>query len=322
MYDVIPDIHGQADKLTGLLTRLGYRERNGAWRHSDPTRSAVFLGDFIDRGPENAKVIRIVRAMMEASTAQAIMGNHELNAIQFHTPHDQTGEPLRPHSAKNMKQHGSFLAEHPVGSDAAVDAITWMKRLPLFLEFDGFRVVHACWNETKIDLLRALTTGAVMTDQQFVDAADKTTTLYDLVETTTKGPELPLPPGYFFTDKDGTRRKEIRLKWWQQCASGWSEVAISVPDPSELPDGQIPPETIAEAYPENAKPVFFGHYWLDGRPTMQAPNALCLDYSAGRDGPLVSYRVASGSEPLSLEQLGGHQGLSRCHKERRRKKER
>lgn len=55
MFDVIPDIHGQADKLKGALGNLGYQERNGAWRHSDPTRHVVFLGDFIDRGPENCQ---------------------------------------------------------------------------------------------------------------------------------------------------------------------------------------------------------------------------------------------------------------------------
>ena len=49
MWDIIPDIHGQADKLEGLLKLLGYREVKEVWRHSDSERSAIFLGDFIDR---------------------------------------------------------------------------------------------------------------------------------------------------------------------------------------------------------------------------------------------------------------------------------
>ena len=85
MYDIIPDIHGQAGKLRSRLTNLGYRETRGAWRHADPKRSAVFLGDFIDRGSDNADVIEIVRRMVDAGTARAIMGNHELNAIRYHT---------------------------------------------------------------------------------------------------------------------------------------------------------------------------------------------------------------------------------------------
>lgn len=70
MYDIIPDLHGQAAKLTAALTDLGYRDRNGAWRHSDPSRSCLFLGDFIDRGPHNGAVIDIVRRMVDAGTAR------------------------------------------------------------------------------------------------------------------------------------------------------------------------------------------------------------------------------------------------------------
>jgi len=36
--------------------------------------------------------------------------------------------------------------------------------------------------------------------------------------------------------------------------------------------------------------VFFGHYWLSEKPTLQARNALCLDYSAGTTDPLVTYQ--------------------------------
>ena len=63
MYDIIPDIHGQAGKLKSALTSLGYEQKNGAWRHTDPKRTCVFLGDFIDRGPDNEAVIDIVRCM-------------------------------------------------------------------------------------------------------------------------------------------------------------------------------------------------------------------------------------------------------------------
>ena len=66
LYDIVPDIHGQAEKLRGTLTRLGYRDRNGAWRHSNQNRQCVFLGDFIDRGPDNADVLNIVRRMIDA----------------------------------------------------------------------------------------------------------------------------------------------------------------------------------------------------------------------------------------------------------------
>ena len=106
--------------MRGTLTRLGYRDRNGAWRHRDHSRRCVFLGDFIDRGPNNADVLNIVRRMIDAGTAVAVMGNHELNAIHFHTEHPDTGSPLRLRSEKNVRQHESFLAEFPAGDPVVV----------------------------------------------------------------------------------------------------------------------------------------------------------------------------------------------------------
>ena len=50
-FDVIGDIHGHADALRRLLTRLDYREdASGVFRH--PLRTVIFVGDYIDRGPQ------------------------------------------------------------------------------------------------------------------------------------------------------------------------------------------------------------------------------------------------------------------------------
>jgi hypothetical protein len=304
LYDVIPDIHGQAQKLIGALGELGYRERNGAWRHSDPSRHAVFLGDFIDRGPENGKVIRIVRSMVDAGTASAVMGNHELNAIHFHTA--STNGPLRDHTEKNVEQHASFLREFPLKSTEAEDAINWMVSLPLYLEFGGYRAVHACWSETDMHALKRVTKDGALTKEQFIRAADESDPLLDLVEIALKGPELALPDGLFFVDKGGHQRSSIRRKWWDSRVSTWREVAMSVPNPELLPDEKLPDHVVASSYPSDAPPVFFGHYWMEGAPQLQAINALCLDYSAGRDGPLVSYGAEPGNKDLSLDNLRIH----------------
>ncbi|MFN8751157.1 MAG: metallophosphoesterase, partial [Betaproteobacteria bacterium] len=53
-YDVIGDIHGQAGKLEALLRKLGYVPRACGWVPPHG-RQAVFLGDLIDRGPEQVK---------------------------------------------------------------------------------------------------------------------------------------------------------------------------------------------------------------------------------------------------------------------------
>src|SRR5205807_1986313 len=67
MYDLIGDIHGHADELVQLLDVLGYEKGGGVYHH--PDRRLIFLGDFIDRGPQIRRVLEIVRPMVEAGHA-------------------------------------------------------------------------------------------------------------------------------------------------------------------------------------------------------------------------------------------------------------
>lgn len=304
--DIIPDIHGQIAKLRAALDALGWRRGPAGWVHSDPERSIVFLGDFIDRGPENRAVIHLVRDLIDSGKARAIMGNHELNALHFHTAHPMTGQPLRTHSDKNLRQHGSFLAEFPVGARETREALSWMRSLPLFLEEKGFRAVHACWTQRSIDRLRAFTASGVLSEDQLIRTADPSDELFHLAEEITKGPEHRLPEGFSFSDKDGTRRDHIRLKWWNAGARIWPDIAISVPVLDDLPVAPLPETLMAQTYPTQERPVFFGHYWLSGIPVLQGPNALCLDYSAGKDGPLVTYELHLGETLLSADRVGVH----------------
>ncbi len=146
-----------------------------------------------------------------------------------------------------------------------------------------------------IKQLQTLTRNGVLSEDQFVDAAAENENLFSLAETITKGPEIALPGGYAFTDKDGNVRRDVRVKWWNDAAESWRNIAMSVPHPDQLPKSKLPGEILGTTYPSNAKPVFFGHYWLTGRPVLQSNNALCLDYSAGKDGPLVAYRFCKGA---------------------------
>ena len=104
MYDLIGDIHGHADELVQLLEALGYQKVQGTYRHSE--RKVIFVGDFIDRGPKIRQVLEIVRPMIEGGHALAVMGNHELNALAYHTEDPESpGKYLRRRSDKNVGQH-------------------------------------------------------------------------------------------------------------------------------------------------------------------------------------------------------------------------
>ncbi len=303
--DIIPDIHGQHDALLAALTGLGWRRSASGWTHPEPDRRLLFLGDLIDRGPENAAVIRTVRSLIDEDRADLILGNHEFNAMQFHTPHPETGRPLRRNDEKNTRQHRAFLAEFPPGAEHTKEVIGWLRTIPLLIERDGFRAVHAAWAEPTVAALRGHLPDLRLDEAALVRSADEGDPLYALVEEVTKGPETALPGGVTFFDKDGTERDKVRLRWWRGDASTWREVAMSVPDPGAIPDTGLPDHVRSHTYPEGARPVLFGHYWLTGAPRLQAPNALCLDYSAGAGGPLMSYEMEGGA-PLSLDRLRAH----------------
>lgn len=81
-FDVIGDVHGCLAELTGLLGRLGYRvglDDAGhpvTARHPEG-RTAVFVGDLVDRGPDTPGVLRLVMGMVADGDAMCVAGNHD-----------------------------------------------------------------------------------------------------------------------------------------------------------------------------------------------------------------------------------------------------
>jgi polynucleotide kinase-phosphatase len=85
-FDVVGDVHGCRSELETLLGTLGYEiERDAAGRPVNarhPQRTAVFLGDLVDRGPDTPGVLRLVMGMVEAGNALAVCGNHEQKLVR------------------------------------------------------------------------------------------------------------------------------------------------------------------------------------------------------------------------------------------------
>lgn len=289
-YDVIGDIHGQAGKLVALLRKLGYVQTAQCWR-PPAGRQAIFIGDLIDRGPEQVEVLRIVRSMVDAGNAQVIMGNHEFNAIGYATPRrDRPGEFLRPRSAKNQGQHAEFLKQVVQDSELHRDLINWFKTLPPTLDLKHIRLVHAWWHQPYVDQIVARVPDGTSMDDGFLHAAfTKGLPEWEAMEGLTKGLEIRLPGGYSFLDHSGAERCEVRTKWWHERPRSYRDVAIVGDDQQHrVPDHPLPAEYSAK--PVNGAPVLIGHYWLSGRPELQSPKVVCVDYSAAHKGPLVAYR--------------------------------
>lgn len=290
-YDIIGDVHGQATKLRALLSRLGYSQARGLWKH--PERSAIFVGDLIDRGPEQLETLQIVRRMVDEGHARCIMGNHELNAIGYATQKPgKGGDWLRSRNgsagARHAAQHGRFLAEVGLDSTIHQEWIGWFKGLPLWIDEPGFRVVHACWHGEAITYLQNdLGPDITAPHKLLVNGMTPGTIDFWALEQILKGPELELPHGVAFVDKDGVERRHGRLAWWNTNAQTYEDALLPYPGVT------IPPTPLdfRDVYSEGSKPTFVGHYWRDWRDLrILSDHVACVDFSAGGDGPLVAYR--------------------------------
>jgi protein phosphatase len=86
-FDIVGDVHGCRSELESLLTELGYlltyddsgRPVGGV--HPEG-RTAVFVGDLVDRGPDTPGVLRLVMGMVAAGTALCVSGNHEAKLVR------------------------------------------------------------------------------------------------------------------------------------------------------------------------------------------------------------------------------------------------
>jgi len=298
-YDIIGDIHGQYDKLAGLLHKLGYASRGDGYRHPDG-RKVVFLGDYIDRGPKVHKVLVTIRAMVEDGDALAIMGNHEFNMVCYHIPDGSGGWLYKRDQPRDVGMRLT-LAQFAEMPGEWADWLEWMKKLPLFLDLGDLRAVHACWDAKGIERLA----GKTMADDSFLrSCVDRKSPEYRAVENVLNGPEMVMPEGYIYHDKAGNVHAKVRVRWWNlpdRARIG----ELVLPSPVDAP-GDAPPHELKRVpnYPSSGPPVFFGHYWLesDAKQAPLASNLACLDFSAANEGPLVAYRW-NGERELEAKQF-------------------
>jgi hypothetical protein len=229
-----------------------------------------------------------VRDMVDGGDALAITGNHEFNAVLYATP-DGNGGHLKPHTERNTRSHRATLDQFSAKPAEWAEWLEWMRGLPMFLDLGALRAVHACWDARRIARLM----GASLRDDDFLRAsAVKKSPEHRAVENILKGPELAMPEGAQFHDKEGVARRTVRVRWWDIPESA-NICSLAMPEPFETPGAAAAHELERlPNYGPEEPPVFFGHYWMPPE-REKAPlraNLACLDYSGGLTGPLVAYR--------------------------------
>ncbi|GAB2454688.1 polynucleotide kinase-phosphatase [Streptosporangium sandarakinum] len=134
-FDIIGDVHGCRAELEALLRALGWEiHPDGAGATHPEGRTAVFLGDLVDRGPDTPGVLRLVMGMVAAGTALCVSGNHEQKLSRA-----LAGRKVR--VAHGLAESLEQLAAEPEEFRAA--ALTFMNGLISHYRLDGGRLVVA-----------------------------------------------------------------------------------------------------------------------------------------------------------------------------------
>lgn len=294
--DVVGDVHGERAALEALLEKLGYDERGG----HPAGRRFVFVGDFCDRGPDSPGTLRLVRRLVESGRARAIAGNHELNLLRRERKHGN-------HWFFGVSEDPEFGDCASVREDEQVSILEYFRSLPLALEREDLRIVHAAWVDAAIDRCRGVELsidaayhdfnlalrsgpefhalearhddevrrlGASLKDEKIAPAAraigsyDEFCQMGNPVRVITSGVERATERPFFAA---GKWRFVERVPWWREYA------------------GEVP--------------VLFGHYWRRWDPSLHAllstsepdlfaddpmgpkmalrDRAFCIDFSVG-----------------------------------------
>lgn len=143
--DIIGDIHGEYEALVVLLHHLGYDNEGN---HPD-NRKLVFVGDLCDRGPDSPAVIKLVKKLIENKNAQAVLGNHELNLLQRKAK-DGAGWYFDEQYEKDI----NYQPFSKVSSEEKNMIYSFLSTLPIALEREDLRIVHATWDSEKINTVR------------------------------------------------------------------------------------------------------------------------------------------------------------------------
>jgi len=295
-YDVIGDLHGCASSLVQLLELLGYSRKSGVWQH--PSRQALFLGDIIDRGTQIRETLDIVYRMVAAGHAHCIMGNHEYYALAWHMSAPKETQQLfvRDHNQRHARlwqETAEEFAQHP---QEWSDYLDWFAQLPLYLDGERFRLVHAYWDDALIKQVEQQFAGGRVSREFIQQSAIRDGFSYQVFNRLLRGINLPLPDGVTVQGSDGLQRRTFRAKFWpeEQMAKTYADFAFQPdPIPEQVALKPLPKDLLQQVEQHSSEqPILFvGHYWCKGEPSYIQPNLACLDYSAVNSGKLVAYRL-------------------------------
>ncbi|MEM7671886.1 MAG: metallophosphoesterase [Verrucomicrobiota bacterium] len=200
----IGDVHGCASELSALLDRLSL--------NSDD--SIIQLGDMVNRGPDSAGVLKIIRE----NNIQSILGNHERRLLRYRWSGDK-----------------SILKKYDHETLAQMDDSDWefLENLPPFIFNNELQTVfvHGGFNPYSTQIWREQSI-SVMTNIQVVDSEGRPAKRSQAPEGTPWSEHWKGPP---FVVYGHTPRAEVHRQPWAigidtACAYGGHLTACILPE--------------------------------------------------------------------------------------------
>lgn len=300
--DIIGDVHGELAALHELLARLGY---DAEGRHLEGRR-LVFVGDLCDRGPDSPGVFALVRRIVDSGRGDCILGNHELNLLRL-SPKLGNGWFFPEEDDHDLKL-GQFTDCRRLLQEERAALLQFIGGLPLALEREDLRIVHACWNAETIAALRSEATDELlridrdserhyadrMAGADFLALAEAEEQAFSAMATD-RGRQPPPAPNYARCDElyqngnpvrvatsgmervaaqpffsTGKWRLLERVRWWEEYTDG---VAVVFGHYWRVPDGMERPrhKDIMNPFERYAEGDWFG----------PQARAFCVDYCIG-----------------------------------------
>jgi serine/threonine protein phosphatase 1 len=132
----IGDVHGQLAALNELFVQI---EQTG-WDR------LVFLGDYIDRGPDSKGTIDFIRSLQDTHGSDkvvAIKGNHEDMCLHAFSQYDVNDSELAAAFYYNGGESTLDSFKAAGFSGIPQDYLDWMKALPVRYEDEKAHYIHA-----------------------------------------------------------------------------------------------------------------------------------------------------------------------------------
>ncbi|MEK4230534.1 metallophosphoesterase [Solibacillus sp. FSL H8-0538] len=137
----IGDIHGNFELLEKLLLK---------WNPCE--EQLVFVGDYIDRGPQSLDVLRKVKELTETHAAVALLGNHEQMFLQW-LKHPELeansffnvggAATIQSFSIVDLPKHSTDTVIAQMMKERHTDLLSFIENCPFYYSWEGFVFVHA-----------------------------------------------------------------------------------------------------------------------------------------------------------------------------------